>query len=155
MTFQGFGFPDQNNSCLANTTFPLLPLELSHWQVLTLFLGMVNVNQSGHTRGCSFGIHTWCISVSLWSPFVLTERICLQQPPGLSSAPPAFPPVIKQLAGGVIKTWCWTPYFSTVSGRGSLGCNLQWIINIRKVQHWKSILCSKVCWYMLLWYFNC
>lgn len=153
MTFQGFRFPNQNTSCLANSTFAFcVHPEGAHWQTLPLLGWQRRVSQSAGTPGCSFEINTWCISVSLWSPLCFDWADCLQQAALPFICPP---PAIKRLSGVVIKTWCLTLEYRTVSVEGSLGCNLQYIINTGEVQHWKSISCSRVCWYMLLWYFNC
>lgn len=150
--FQSFEFPNQSVPCLAISTF--LCLVCPGW-ARSLALPGFSLKSISSTPPCSFGINTWCISVSLWSSLCFDWADCLHQAAGpFICTPPPRPQRSKDCQQWLLKPGVWLG----VRGwpcRRQLGCNLQYIINTGEVQRWKSILRSKVSWYMLLWYFNC
>jgi len=104
MSSQGFWFPNQNISCLANSTFPFPRASRMSRLASTYPFSSGNSEQVDQA---ALPVLHWRLtpdaSLSLSEvPFVLTEQIACSRRPCLSSAPPSD----QRLSGVVIKTWC-------------------------------------------------
>lgn len=93
MTFQGFGFPNQNISCLANSTLSFLR---ASWQALPLFsAGNGERVHQPALLDLQLGLTPDASLSPSEVPSVLTEQIACSRRPGLSSAPPGDQKIVR------------------------------------------------------------